>query len=50
MVTLNRNCFQNFYCRCPSENLITILLATQTVADSKKQDMKMIISASVILH
>ena len=50
MVILNRNLFQNCYCRCLSEKFITILLAPQNMVDSKKQDMKMIISLSMILH
>ena len=50
MVTLNCNFFQIFYFRCLSENLITILLGTQNIMGSKKQEMKIIISLSVILH
>ena len=50
MVTLNHNFFQNCYCRCLSENFITILLTPQNMVDSNKQEMKMIISLSVILH
>ena len=50
MVTLNCNLFQNIYYRCLSENLITILLAPQKMVDSKKQEMNMMISLSVILH
>ena len=38
MVTLNRNWFQNWYYGCLSENLITILLGTQTMVDSKNQE------------
>ena len=50
MIKMNRNWFQNCYCRCPSENFITTLLATQTMLDSKKQEMKTIISLSEILN
>ena len=50
MVTLNRNWFQNCYCICLSDNFITILLETQYMVDSKKQEMNIIISLSVILH
>ena len=50
MITLNRNWFQNCHYRCLSENFISILLATQTMVESKKQDMKKIVSSSVILH
>ena len=50
MVTLNRRLFQNCYCVCPSENFITTLLVIHTMVDSNNQDMKIIISLSVILH
>ena len=50
MVTLNHNFFQNCFCRCLSENSITTFLEPQYMVDSKKQEMNMIISLSVILH
>ena len=50
MVTLNCKFFQNCDCRCISENFIAILLAPKKMVDSKNQEMKMIISLSVILH
>ena len=50
MVTPNHNWFQTFYCLCLSENFLTILLAPQNMVDLNKQDMKMIISLSVIPH
>ena len=37
-------------CRWLSENFITILLAKQTMVDSKKQEINKIIFSSVILH
>ena len=48
MVTLNRNWSQSCYCRCLSDDFITIFLATQTMVDSNKQETKRIISLSVI--
>ena len=50
MVKLNRKLFQKFYCRCLPDNFITILLVPQKMVDSNKQEMKMIISLSVIIY
>ena len=45
MITLNRNWFQNCYCR-----FIATLVVTQIMMDSNKQEMQIIISLSVIQH
>ena len=50
MVPPNCNLFQNCYCRSPFENLITALLVTQYMVESKKWYTQKIISLSVILH
>ena len=50
MVTLDHILFQNCYCMCLFNNSKAALLLTQSMVDSKRQEMQRIISLSVILN